>query len=167
MKPPESPKIRKRKITERGEARDSTGAVDLAGCATIAYTSEDSAHPIDALFDDSGGPDGTFWASERANVTEQIIVEFDRPRSISRLVYEVAEARVERTQEIRLAVSSDEGRTFRQVLVQEYSFSPRGATFQREEVRLGASDVTHLRFTVVPNKSGSGKATLTSVQLFS
>lgn len=72
----------------------------------------------------------------------------------------------ERTQELRVEVSEDGGRTYRQLLVQEYNFSPRGATYQREEQRLNLHRVSHLRLTIVPNKNGSGTATLTSLRLF-
>jgi hypothetical protein len=51
-------------------------------------------------------------------------------------------------------------------LVQEYTFSPQGATYQREEQRLDLHQVSHLRLTIVPNKNGSGTATLTSFRLF-
>ena len=64
------------------------------------------------------------------------MLEFDKPQTISRLVYEVEETMRERTQEVRVEVSEDEGRTYRQVLVQEFSFSPTGATYQSEEQRL-------------------------------
>jgi hypothetical protein len=60
----------------------------------------------------------------------------NQPQTISRLVYEVEEALCERTQEVRVEVSADGARTYRQILVQEYNFSPRGATYQREEQRL-------------------------------
>jgi hypothetical protein len=99
-------------------------------------------------------------------VIEQIVVEFDQPQTISRLVYEVEEAVRERTQEVRVEVSEDGGRTYRQILVQEYSFSPGGATYQREEQRLNLHQVSHLRLTIVPSKNGSGTATLTSLRLF-
>jgi len=85
---------------------------------------------------------------------------------ISRLVYEVEETLRERTQEVRVEVSDDGARTYRQILVQEYNFSPRGATYQREEQRLDLPRVTHLRLTIVPNKSGSGTARLTALRLF-
>jgi hypothetical protein len=94
------------------------------------------------------------------------VLEFDHAEQISCLVYEVEEWEVERTQEVRVAVSSDHGLTYRQVLVQEYTFSPQGATFQHEELRLELPAITHLSLTVVPNKSGSGVATLTSLRLF-
>jgi hypothetical protein len=140
--------------------------IDIAGCATIAYSSEDPAHPVDDLFDGRSGPGATRWMSARPDTLEHIVVEFDQPQTISRLVYGVEEAVRERTQEIRVEVSEDGGRTYRQILVQEYTFSPRGATYQREEQRFSLPRVTHLRLTIVPNKNGSGTASLTALRLF-
>src|SRR5437764_13960485 len=71
----------------------------------------------------------------------------------------------QRTQEVRVEVSEDGGRSYRQILVQEYNFSPGGATYQREDQRVNLRQVTHLRLTIVPNKSGSGTATLTTLRL--
>jgi hypothetical protein len=65
-----------------------------------------------------------------------------------------------------MEVSEDEGRTYRQVLVQEYTFGPAGATYQREEQRLNLRQISHLRLRIVPDKSGSGTATLTALRLF-
>ena len=103
--------------------------------------------------------------SARPDTVEHIVVEFDQPQTISRLVYEVEEAVRERTQEVRVEVSEGGSGAYRQILVQEYTFSPRGATYQREELRFNLH-VSHLRLTIVPNKSGSGTATLTSLCLF-
>jgi sporulation-control protein spo0M len=103
--------------------------------------------------------------SARPDTTEHIVIEFDRPRSISRILYEV-ETMQQRTQEVRVEVSEDGGQSYRQILVQEYNFSPRGATYQREEQRFNLPQVTHLRLTIVPNKSGSGTVTLTRLRLF-
>ena len=64
------------------------------------------------------------WISARPDTTEHIVIEFDRPQTISRLVYEVEETMRERTQEVRVEVSEDGGRSYRQILVQEYNFSP-------------------------------------------
>jgi F5/8 type C domain len=160
-------RLRKRQL-EADEATSGRAAdeVDIAGCATIAYSSEDPAHPIEHLLDGRSGPGARRWISARPDVVDNIVVEFDRPQTISRLVYEVEEAERERTQEVRVDVSEDGGRTYRQILVQEYTFSPRGATYQREHQRLNLQQITHLRVTIVPNKNGSGTATLTSLRLF-
>jgi hypothetical protein len=161
------PNFRKRQLGSHGATRTPpVDEVDIARCATIAYSSEDPAHPVEHLLDGQSGLGATRWMSARPDVTEQIVVEFDHPQTISRLVYEVEEAIRERTQEVRVDVSEDGGRTYRQLLVQEYTFSPRGATYQREEQRLNLHQVSHLRLTIVPNKGGSGTATLTSLRLF-
>src|SRR5580700_9599887 len=140
--------------------------VDIAGGATIAYSSEDPAHPVEHMLDGQSGPGATRWMSARPDTIEHIVIEFDRPQTISRLVYEVEETRRERTQEVRVEASEDGGRSYRQIVVQEYNFSPRGATYQREEQRFNLRQVNHLRLTIVPNKSGSGTATLTALRLF-
>ena len=159
--------LRKRQLEPDGaRLARASDEVDIASCATIAYSSENPAHPVEHLLDGTSGPGATRWISARPDVIEQIVVEFDQLQTISRLVYEVEEAVRERTQEVRVEVSEDGGRTFRQLLVQEYTFSPRGATYQREEQRLNLHQVSHLRLTIVPNKSGSGTATLTSLRLF-
>ena len=113
------------------------------------------------MFDGRSGPGVTCWISARPDTIERIILEFDEPQSVSRLVYEVEETVRERTQEVRVEVSENGGRTYRQILVQEYKFSRRGATHQREELRFNFLQVSRLRLTIVPNKNGSGTATLT------
>ena len=161
------PRLRKRPL--EADAATSTGTaneVDIAGCATIAYSSEDPAHPIEHLLDGRSGPGATHWISARPDTTEHIVVEFDQLQAISRLVYDVEEAERERTQEVHVEVSEDGGRSYRQILVQEYTFSPGGATYQREEQRLDLPQVSHLRLTIVPNKNGSGTATLMTLRLF-
>jgi hypothetical protein len=79
---------------------------------------------------------------------------------------EAEECCQERTQEVRVEVSTDHGRTHRQVLAQDYTFSPQGATFEHEDLQLDLPAITHLKLTIVPNKGGSGVATLTSLRLF-
>jgi hypothetical protein len=160
-------RIRKRRLVPDQPSGGAGEALDLASCATIGFSAEDPEHPVDNLLDDHDGPGGTFWSSDRPNTPEQLVVEFDTPRDLSRLVYEVEETRAERTQAVRVEASRDSGRTYRDLLMQEYVFSPHGATFQREDIRLQATALTHLRLTIVPNKGGSGKATLTSLRLYS
>jgi hypothetical protein len=171
MSPTEPRPLRKRLI---GVAREVDAPepthiheIDLRARATIHYTSEAPAHPIEHMLDGSSGRGATRWESARPNTPEEIVVEFDDPHHIVHVAYEVEECNVERTQEVRIEVSSDKGRHYGQVLVQEYTFSPRGSTYQCETLSFDLREVTHLRFTVVPNKSGSGTATLTSLKLFS
>jgi F5/8 type C domain len=161
-------RIRKRLMSEHGSTPPDgrLGEIDIATQAILTYSSEDQDHPLEHLIDGHCGRGATRWAGARPNETELIVLEFDRAQRISRLVYEVEEGRQERTQEVRVEVSSDHGRTYRHVLVQDYTFSPQGATFQHENQRLDLPAITHLRLTIVPNKGGSGVATLTSLRLF-
>jgi hypothetical protein len=79
---------------------------------------------------------------------------------------EIEETQTDRTQELQLSVSSDGGQTYRELLRQEYTFSPGGATFEREEWALGGEAVTHLRLWIKPDKGGRpGRASLTSLAL--
>jgi hypothetical protein len=159
--------VRKRLLPQGGANPTAfAGEIDIASHAVLAYTSDDPYHPIENLIDGHYGRSGTFWAGAKPNTTESIVVEFDQPQSVSCLIYEVEECSCERTQEVRVEVSSDGARTYRQVLVQEYTFSPAGATFQREEQRLNLPPITHLRLTVVPDKHGYGPAKLNSLRLF-
>ena len=160
-------RLRKRPLEADAAASGrAANEIEIAGCATIAYSSEDPAHPVEHLLDGRSGSGATSWMSARSDTVEHIVVEFDQPQTISRFVYEVEEAMRERTQEVRVEVSEDGARTYRQILVQEYTFSPRGATYQREEQRFDLHGVTHLRLTIFPNKNGSGTATLTALRLF-
>jgi hypothetical protein len=164
---PSLSRLRKRPLeADAATSARAAGEIDIADCATIAYSSENPAHPVEHLLDGRCGAGATRWISARRDTVEHIVVEFDRPQAISRLVYEVEEAIRERTQEVRVEVSEDGGRSYRQILVQEYNFSPGGATHQHEEQRFNLLQVTHLRFTIVPNRRGSGTATLTALRLF-
>jgi hypothetical protein len=158
--------IRKRLMNEQTSRREHLpGEIDITSLATFAYSSEDPNHPLEHLIDDRRGPGGTYWCSASANTTECIELEFDPPQRISRLIYEVEERHQERTQHVRVEVSTDQGRSYRQILAQDYTFSPQGATFQHEELQLNLDALTHLKLTIFPNKGGSGLATLTSLQL--
>lgn len=162
-----SSRVRKRLLPNEGvNPAAFAGEIDIATHAVLAYTSDDPEHPIENLIDGHYGRCGTFWAGARPNTMERIVVEFDQPQSISWLIYEVEERTCERTQEVRVEVSSDGSHTYRQVLVQEYTFSPAGATFQREVQRLNLPPITHLRLTILPDKRGTGPAKLNSLRLF-
>jgi hypothetical protein len=156
--------LRKRRLSQTTETDDDWAPLDLAGVATIDYSSEDPAHPVEHLLDEHTGPGVSYWAAAaQPDTTERFVVTFDRPQSISRLVYEVEETQQKWTQEVHIEASTDGDQTYRLIVVQEYTFSPRGAAFEREDLRLDLQDVTHLRLTLVPNKARSGVATLTSL----
>jgi hypothetical protein len=132
MSASDSAPLRKRRLVPGGSPEDSAQAIDLAACSEFSYSSEDTAHPIENVLDDRTGRSGSFWSSGRLDTPEQWVISFDAPQRLSRLTYEVEELRLQRTQEMRVEVSEDDGRTYRGLFVQEYTFSPEGAPFSEK-----------------------------------
>lgn len=147
-----------------------TGELDIATIATVLVTSEDPEYPIENIFDQKRGVGGSRWraADSEENGKEQtVILAFDTPQRIERMTLEIEELAISRTQELHLAVSRDGGKTYQELLRQEYNFSPPGTTFEQEKWTLNAEGVTHLRLGIKPDKSKAhGRATLTSLVLY-
>ena len=139
------------------------GALDIVATATVQVTSEDSAHPIDNVFDNRRGPGGSRWVAEEPG-EQTLLLAFDTPQTIYQIILEVEEPEVSRTQELWLSVSHDGGQTYRELRRQEYNFSPPGTTFEREDWTVSAEGVTHLQLWMKPDKGGKPyRATLTSL----
>jgi hypothetical protein len=139
--------------------------IEIAAVATVLVTSEAPNHPIDHAFDDRRGPAGSGWVAGEPG-EQTVILAFDRPQAIRWVALEVEEPEVARTQELQLAVSHDGGRTYREVLRQEYTFSPPGTTFEGEGWAVNSDAVTHLRLHIKPDKGGEPcRATITSLRL--
>ena len=141
------------------------GEISIADVATVQVTSEDADHPIDNAFDHNRGPGGSRWIADGPG-QQTVILLFDSPQTIRKIGVEVEELSVSRTQELSLSVSSDGGRTYRELVRQEFNFSPPATTFERELWSIAAAAVTHLRLEIKPDKGGRvGRATLTSLTL--
>jgi len=156
--------LRKQIITKRsGESASLEGEIPIADVATVQVTSEQADHPIDNAFDESRGPGGSRWVAE-APGEQTVILVFDSPQTIRKIGVEAEELAVSRTQELAVSVSSDGGRTYRELVRQEFNFSPPGTSFERELWSVSAGAVTHLRLAIKPDKGGRvGLATLTSL----
>lgn len=141
------------------------GEISVPDVATVQVTSEDAEHPIDNVFDHNRGPGGSRWIAVGPG-EQTVTLLFDSPQTIRKIGVEIEELAVSRTQELSLAVSSDGGRTYRELVRQEFNFSPPGTSFERELWSASAAGVTHLRLEIKPDKGGrAGRATLTSLAL--
>jgi hypothetical protein len=158
--------LRKRILAEHpAEPVPTLDLWDIPSVATVFVTSEASAHPVDHLFDTSGGPGGSRWVAG-TDGEQTLILAFDRPQALRQVGIEAEELDRGRTQVVALALSDDGGRTYRERIRQEFNFSPSGATFERETWAVPADHVTHLRLTVRPDKGdGAGRASLTALTL--
>jgi hypothetical protein len=158
--------LRKQIVPKRSsESVSFEGELSISDVATVQVTSEEADHPIDNAFDHNGGPGGSRWiAAEPGEQT--VILLFDSPQTIRKIGLEVEEPAVSRTQELSVSVSSDGGRTYRELVRQEFNFSPPGTSFERELWSTPAGAVTHLRLEIKPDKGARvGRATLTSLTL--
>jgi hypothetical protein len=139
--------------------------LDVASIAIVAVTSEAVEHPVENAFDHRRGPGGSYWMAATSG-EQTLLLAFDEPQSIRRVSIEVEETQASRTQELELAVSHDSGETYRELLRQEFNFSPGDTTFEREEWTVAADQVTHFRLTIKPDKGGGPcRARLTSLAL--
>ena len=141
------------------------GEKDMVAVATVLVTSEDPNHPIDNIFDDHRGAGGSRWVAAEPG-EQKVILAFDAPQDIHKVSLEVEEKEVQRTQELTLSISGDGGQTYRELLRQEYNFSPPATTFELEEWSTHSEGVTHLQLFVKPDKGGKAcRATITSLAL--
>jgi hypothetical protein len=121
--------------------------------AQVELTSEDPAHPIEAAF--SLGGDSGWRASEPGSQSIRLL--FGQPQPLKHIRLHFVEPTVERTQEFSLRWSSDGGRSFRELVRQQYSFSPGGATSEIEDFEVDLAAVTALELTIIPDQ-GRGLA---------
>jgi hypothetical protein len=147
------------------ESAPTPGEIDVAAVATVLVTSESPDHPVDHAFDGRRGPGASRWIAGETG-EQELILAFDTPQTIRQIGLEVEETEVARTQELHLSTSCDGGQTYRELLRQEYNFSPPGTTFEREQWAVTAEGLTHLRLVIRPDKGGKPcRATLTSLVL--
>jgi hypothetical protein len=156
--------LRKHLLTEPPMAGvPQSGAKDIAAIATVWVTSEAADAPIDRAFDESRGPGGSRWVAAVPG-EQRLILAFDTPQTIRTISLEVEESDVSRTQVLHLAVSCDGGQIYQELRRQEFTFSPPGTTFEREEWAVTVEGVTHLQLVITPDKGGQPcRATLTSL----
>jgi hypothetical protein len=98
--------------------------------------------------------------------TQTIRLIFDEPQKLTRISLVFEESETERTQEFVLRWSPDGGRSFREIVRQQWNFSPPNTTREIEEYPVELSDVTVLELVIVPNISrGAARASLKSLRL--
>jgi hypothetical protein len=124
----------------------------LERLAQVEITSEDAAHPVESALLLSTG---LAWHAARPG--EQLIrLLFDEPLRLRRIRLLFCEEGEARTQEFVLRWSTDGGRSYREVVRQQYNFSPPGTTFEVEEYSLELDEVTALELRIVPDINGGG-----------
>jgi hypothetical protein len=86
---------------------------------------------------------------------EQIIeVRFHHPTPVRRLRVVSSEVEQARTQEMTIWASSHRGERHRELLRQQFNFSPNGATEEVEDYALQLDDVSAIQLRIVPSIDG-------------
>jgi len=97
---------------------------------------------------------------------QTIRLSFDKPQRLTRILLVFEETDTERTQEFVLRWSGDGGRSFREIVRQQWNFSPPNTTREIEEYPVQLSDVTVLELVIVPDISrGTACASLKSLRV--
>ena len=129
--------------------------LDLESLAGFEISSEDPEHPIEnALREGKQG-----WRAAEDG-PQTIRMTFDSPQTISRITVLFEENDSARTQEFTLSWCSSGSSEWREIVRQQYNFSPPHATKEREEFNVSLQDVVGIELRIVPNISGNGRASL-------
>lgn len=98
---------------------------------------------------------------------EQVIrLLFDEPTRLRSIEVRFDEHGAARTQEFVLRWSPDRGRTYSEIVRQQYTFSPPGTTREVEHFAVDIQAATTLELRVIPDiGGGSARASLTRLRL--
>jgi hypothetical protein len=156
--------VRKRLITPIPHDASSLddGWLALDGAAMVEVTSEQKEYPVEAAL--VPGEMRGWRAADSGTQTIRLI--FDEPQKLTRISLVFEETETERTQEFVLRWSPDGGRSFREIVRQQWNFNPAETTREIEEYRVDLPDVTVLELIIAPNISGGAtRASLKSLRL--
>jgi uncharacterized protein (DUF736 family) len=123
------------------------GWLDLEDIATVELTSEDPDFPIESALGFRVGPG---WRASQKGA-QQIRIIFDEPASVHRIQLRFLEAECERTQEFTIRWSSAAGGPTREVVRQQWNFSPAGSTMEIEDYVVELEAVSVLELTIQPD----------------
>jgi hypothetical protein len=136
--------------------------LDLERLAQVEITSEDAAHPIESALLPGRG---VGWRAPGPG-EQTIRLFFAHPQRLRRIWLQFVEPITERTQEFVLRWSPDGGQSFREIVRQQWNFSPKGATCETEDHRVDLPGVTVLELSIIPDISRrDARASLAQLRL--
>ena len=134
--------------------------LDLESRASVRLTSENPERPIESALHELNGKG---WQSAQPG-PQTIWFDFDVPQSL-REIHVRFVATEQRTQEFSLLWSGDGGVSYREIVRQQFNFSPETST-EEEKYAVHLANVTNLKLTIVPDISAADtRATLQSFRI--
>ncbi len=129
--------------------------------ALVEVASEDDRHPIEFALvrDERRG-----WRAGRSG-PQTIRLLFDKPQTIKHIQLTFEETETERTQEFTLRWGQG-SQPYREIVRQQWNFSPPGTVLEIEDYDVTLPDVTALELNIVPDQNGGeARASLVSLRL--
>ena len=123
--------------------------LDLQDIATVEVTSEDPAFPIESVFNFECG---LGWRAAEPG-EQQVRIIFDHPTPIRRIQLHFVETAVERTQEFTLRWSLSNVGSMKDIVRQQWNFSPTGSTREVEDYHVSLKGVSALELVIKPDLS--------------
>jgi hypothetical protein len=152
----------KRIIGQETQSPANQHWLNLDALAQVEVSSEDAAHPIESgLLPGSGSG----WRAAQPG-PQTVRLVFDQPQRINHMHLEFHEDELERTQQFVLRWSSNGGQSYREIVRQQYNFSPPTTTRECEDYPVDLSGLTTLELSIVPDISGGpARASLAQLRL--
>ena len=148
--------MRKRLITATAERLGTLGQgwLDLERAAVVEVTSEDEHFPVESAF---GCGHARGWrATGPGHQTIRLI--FDHPQRLKCISLVFEEGEIARTQEFVLRWSSDGGSTLKEIVRQQWNFSPPGSRREVEQYQVDLHNVDVLELVIKPDIAGGSLA---------
>src|ERR1700730_2551534 len=156
--------MRKRLITPTPERTRTHGEgwLDVERAAVVEVTSEEKDYPVESAFV-SGDAQG--WRAA-APGSQTLRLVFDQPQKLRCISLAFEENEIARTQEFVLRWSPDGGNSIKEIVRQQWNFSPPESTREVEEYQVELSSVTVIELVINPNIGGGlARASLKSLRL--
>jgi hypothetical protein len=136
--------------------------MDVDRIASVEVSSEESDYPIESalLLEEKRG-----WRAANPGM-QTIRLIFDEPQKLRRILLTFEDTENSRTQEFVLRWSPGIESSFRQIVRQQWNFSPPDSVRQTENYVVELSEVKVLELMIVPDKGGGdAHASLASLRL--
>lgn len=148
--------------TIAGESAEACPWLDLTEEAELQLTSEQTEHSIEKALSLTGAGG---WRA--AGPGRQIIrLLFKKAQEIRRIRLEFIENEVERNQEFALHYAEANDTALREILRQQWTFSPHGSVMEIEDYTVDLHHVAVLQLTIDPDRSQNrAAATLNRLSL--
>ncbi len=138
------------------------GWLDLEPLAEIEISSENAAYPIESAIIPGTGPG---WRAMHPG-EQTVRLLFAEPLKIRRIHLKFEEKNQARTQEFVLRWSMDGRQNYREIVRQQFSFSPPSTVQEVEDYKVELNGVKALELRIVPDISGyAACASLMQLQL--